>query len=132
MGKVLLYVAIAYSLALFILSLMNIDSLPKLEISNVDKIFHATAYCGLVIVWYVHYFMTSKNQFKWPPLLIICLCAVVFGIIIEILQGKATTYRTEDVFDMLANFSGTVIAVFLILILKNVLEKWKMKFKGSL
>lgn len=111
---------------------MNIDSLPQLEVSNVDKIFHAIAYCGLVIVWFLHYFIMSKSQFKWPPLLIICLCAVIFGIIIEILQGKATTYRTEDVFDMLANFSGTLLAVFIIFIMKNVLENWKRKIKGSL
>ncbi len=132
MGKVLLYIAIVYSIALLILSLVNLKSLPDIEVDNIDKIFHATAYCGLAILWYLYYFMSTKNKFKFVPLFIICFFAVTFGIIIEILQGNVTNYRTEDVYDVLANFSGTLIAFLLIVLMKNVLERWKMKFNGIL
>lgn len=126
--KILLLIAVAYSITLLILSLMNLKSLPKFEVTNVDKIFHTTAYFGLVVVWYLQYFAHSvlkKSTIR--PLISICLFAIVFGMLIEVLQGTATSYRSWDVFDMLANFTGTLLAFILLRLLKNTLEKLKMR-----
>lgn len=128
MAKIIGFIALLYTVALFVLSLANIKSLPKIELNNIDKLFHATAYCGLVIVWYLYFYVKNKKDFRLLPLLLICVCAVIFGIIIEIIQGNATNYRTEDVFDMLANLSGTLVACLLVLILKKHLKKLKVNF----
>lgn len=126
--KALLFIAVAYSIALLILSLMSLKSLPKIEVSNIDKIFHTSAYFGLVTVWYLQYFAHSSHK-KWNvrPLLFICFFATVFGILVEVLQGTLTSYRTWDVFDMLANLTGVFVAFVFLFLIRNTLERLKMR-----
>lgn len=128
MGRVFFYIAIAYTLALLLLSLINVKSLPNIKIDNIDKIFHTAAHFGLVVVWYLQYFINSSaKRFRISALLLVCLCAVLFGIFIEVLQGAVTSYRSWSLMDLLANFTGAVIACLVIVSFKNKLEKLKMK-----
>lgn len=128
--KLNLILALTYTLALLLLSLISLQGLPKAEVENADKFFHTFAYAGLTFIWYLQYFSRSrknKNHLRKKPLLLICLLIVGFGIFIEVLQDSITSYRTFDVYDILANFIGTVLALITILLLEPILEKVKKK-----
>lgn len=128
--KLSLVLAVIYTLALLLLSLISLQGLPQAEVENADKIFHTLAYAGLTFLWYLQYFSRStrnKKRLKKKPLLLICLAIVLFGIFIEVLQESITAYRTFDVWDITANFLGTLLALMVILALEPKLEKVKKK-----
>jgi VanZ family protein len=125
-AKLLLFLAVLYSIALLGLSLGNISDLPQLDITNADKLYHATAYFGLVLLWFLYFFMRKANdRFRLKSLLFVCVCALFFGIFIELLQRTLTTNRSWDYFDMLANLCGIALAFLVLFPLRKKLEKLK-------
>nr|WP_262904506.1 VanZ family protein [Tamlana laminarinivorans] len=87
--------------------------MPNVGFSFADKIFHLVTYAVFMLLWY----FTCKFTFNFSrkqSLIYALLFSVVFGIIIEVLQDKLTTTRAFDVFDMVANTAGALLAsVFL-------------------
>ena len=61
---------------------------------------------------------TYKNKafgaLKAPNLTILVLFSIVFGIIIEVLQGSLTATRDSDIQDVFANTLGAVVASLII------------------
>ena len=112
--KNLLVIALLYTIALAILSLLNTSDLPSIEIDNGDKFVHAIAYSLLCLLWYlsVKSFKISKALLKASAF------AIIYGIIIEVLQGTLTEVRTLDKYDVLANCIG-VAFISIILIIRN-------------
>jgi VanZ family protein len=107
-----LAIAIIATLAIAFLSLSH---LPKLDlgikIKSSDKYLHATAYFFLSVVWY--FALRKKiNNTRFKILLVLIL--VFYGIILEILQGGLTDYRTADLYDALANSFGILLATLVI------------------
>ena len=126
MDKLIGFTAIAYTCALSIGSLVKPVKLDT-SISNVDKLLHLGAYFGLAILWltYFHIVKTTTTQ-KWAKPVVyisIALSLVVYGIVIELLQGSATTYRTPDVWDVFANSIGVILGSLTFLLFFK-------KFKG--
>ena len=126
--KPVLCYAIAYTLLILVLSLINLKNIPKPSFDDSDKLMHLGAYFGLTILWYLYYF-SRKIWFtvQLRSLVVICLLIIAFGIFIEVLQDKLTTYRTIDSLDVLANSIGVLIAFFVILYLKKPLKKVKSR-----
>lgn len=108
----MLVIALLYTIVLAVFSLINTSDLPKVEISNSDKIAHAMAYGLLCLIWY---FVLKLYKFSKPLLISFC-SAIIYGIIIEVLQGSFTTVRTSDSYDILANCIGVVFISIIILI----------------
>lgn len=124
--KFTLVLAVIYSVGILVSSLINPEKLPIADFDQSDKFLHVSAYFGLTIIWYLYYF--SREQWSWvvlKPLVVICLLIIAFGIFIEVLQDKLTTYRTIDSLDVLANSIGVTIAFILIISFKKRLEKVK-------
>jgi VanZ family protein len=115
-----LFIAIIYSIALTILSLITISGIPDIGISFGDKIFHFLAYYILTLVWFYALF-TKFNFKKNKAILYAAIFSMIFGIVIELLQGSITTSRHSDVYDAIANTLGVVIAV-LVLFLNNKIQ----------
>ena len=112
--KILLVIALLYTIALAVLSLLSSDDLPEVEVEYADKIAHAIAYALLSFLWYL-----SLKSFKISKaLLISALIAIIYGIILEVLQGTLTVGRTLDMYDVLANCIG-VVFISSILIARN-------------
>lgn len=122
-SRVVLIVALVYTLALLALSLMKVGFLPKTDIPNADKLFHLCAYLGLTLIWHFYYFGIRKTRGRRPNLWI-CGLTIIFGIFIEVLQGVTTNYRSLDGYDILANATGVVLA-FILLTLMNPPRKVK-------
>jgi VanZ family protein len=122
--KYVFIVTIFYSLALATVCLVQLNDLPKTGISFEDKIFHALSYAVLMGLW----FNTLVFQFKISTIKAIIyasIVSIIFGIIIEVLQGVFTVTRKADVFDVMANSLG-VLVFATVIFLKNKLTVKKL------
>jgi VanZ family protein len=104
-----LIIAIVYSLALAIVSLVKLDNIPDVGVSYGDKIFHFLAYCILTFLWFNVFFNAFKLK-KRRAIYFSIVLSIIFGIIIEILQETITVSRALDAYDVLANTIGVLIA----------------------
>jgi VanZ family protein len=113
-----LSLAIIATIIIAILSLGNVPKLNlgiKLEIS--DKYLHTLAYFTLTLVWYFALQeKIKKTSFKYY----VIISLIIYGIILEALQGGITNYRTADIYDVLANIIGIVLGS---IIFKKII-KW--------
>lgn len=110
---------VLYVLALTFLSLVSLSDVPSLGFDFDDKIYHSLAYFILTLVLF-NYFNAIKKK---NALVISVTIAIVYGIIVELLQYTLTTWRTFDIYDAIANTLGAIIASVLI----GVLLKGKVK-----
>ncbi len=97
--------------------LIKINKLPNGGISYADKIYHCLSYIILSLLWYntlLYMFKLKKQQALWYG----SGFSIIFGIVIEVLQGALTTSRAADVNDVVANSVG-VLFVILIVSLKK-------------
>ena len=110
--KLILPVSIVYTITLTAFSLIKINTPGNLP-SNSDKLFHTFAYVIFTTLWFLtFYYIFKLNKIK--ALIISALFSTVFGTIIEFLQGGLTTNREADLFDVIANTIGTLIAIVVI------------------
>jgi len=118
--RLIFLAALGYAISLGTVSLMTLNNLPDIKISFADKIFHFLAYSVFAVIWY-YAFSYSYNFKKQKAILYAFGLAVLFGIVIEVLQDTMTASRALDVYDALANTLGALIAS-IILWLKNKLH----------
>ena len=102
--KILLLIAVAYTLALIVASLISLNGVPSLGSSFDDKIYHIVAYFGLALLW-VFYFKPFNS--KYTPVLIF-FAAAFLGFVLELLQYLVSSNRTYDTYDMIANSIGAI------------------------
>ena len=114
MFKIVWCGAISYTIALAILSLVNVDSVSKIGIDVSDKLVHVLAYALLTLIWF-YALKISSIQLK---LGILALSCIIYGIILEVIQGVITTHRQADFYDVVANIVGVLI-VSTVLFIKN-------------
>ncbi|MGC1205373.1 MAG: VanZ family protein [Flavobacteriaceae bacterium] len=117
--KSALLLVIIYTILLTFVSLIKPENIPNIEVSYSDKIFHFLAYCLLTFFWFCAFFY-HFNFKKSKSIIFAAIVSIVFGIIIEVLQDKLTTYRTLDILDVVANTSGVILAVLVLVINKNI------------
>ncbi|WP_339894883.1 VanZ family protein [uncultured Algibacter sp.] len=110
--KVTFLVALGYSVALGAVSLITLD-IPNVQISFADKIFHFLAYSLFTVLWYLAFFYTFSFK-KRKSIIYAAVLAILFGIVIEVLQDTITTSRTLDVYDALANTFGALVTTMII------------------
>lgn len=108
--KHVLPVSIIYTIILTALSLAKVNEVTEDLPDNSDKLFHALAYAIFTMLWFFTCFYKLKFN-KVRALTISALFSVLFGIIIELLQGGLTVNRQADFYDVIANTTGTLIAI---------------------
>ena len=99
-----IFIAIFITVSIAIGSLVKPDLITIKSISVSDKTYHFIAYFFLMFSW----LYTFLKNIKY--LILGCL---IFGIVIEILQGTITSYRTTSYLDILANSVGIGLAVLI-------------------
>ncbi|HER40824.1 MAG TPA: teicoplanin resistance protein VanZ [Salinimicrobium catena] len=92
-----------------------------------DKVMHGGAYFGLGLLWMFFVIYNYKNNKFLAKIVTILLVVIVFGIFIEVLQDRLTTYRQLDLYDVLANSIGVVSAGIIVWLLKDSLIRLKAK-----
>jgi len=102
-------------IATLIVAVLSLTAIPKinlgLEIKSADKFLHILAYFTLSTVWFLA--LQKKLNNIYSKLLLI-FSLVIYGIILEVLQGGITNYRTGDFFDVIANTIGILLAALVI------------------
>lgn len=87
----------------------------RFNIPHMDKAVHFTFYSVMVVLGYMAIRNKTDQLEKRSKLLwYIVLFAVIYGIIIEVLQHVLTTDRHGDPFDALANSIGAFVGMFVI------------------
>ncbi len=102
-------ITIIYSLALATVSLIKLNNIPDIGVSFGDKIFHFCAYFVLTLLWFYTFLFSFKYKSRKAMLLAVIL-SVLFGTIIEVLQGSVTASRSLDIYDAVANSLGALLA----------------------
>ncbi|MDR9398004.1 VanZ family protein [Salibacter sp.] len=104
----------AFLTALFIavLSMFPGGQTPKVSIEGLDKIIHFIMY--FVLMW----FLIQANikqviipKLKGRAILISTIVTVLYGVVIEIIQGTVLVGRSFEWFDILANVTGTISGI---------------------
>ena len=113
-NRVFLFLAIVYTIALAAICLVSNDGLPYFGTNYEDKIYHLIAYGIFCFLWYK---VLDDLKIK-RPILIALIVSIIYGTIIEALQGQLTTTRDASITDIAANIVGAVI-ISLILTIRN-------------
>nr|WP_037322033.1 VanZ family protein [Salegentibacter sp. Hel_I_6] len=93
-----------------------------------DKLLHFVAYFGLLLLWKVYFILKSKPESQYKSnLLKLAGLAILFGMLIEVLQGVLTSYRKPDWYDVLANSTGVLLAVIIFLVFEKSLKRLNSK-----
>jgi len=111
-----IYIAIFITISILFGSLVKSEFIVVESISVSDKTYHLIAYFLLMLSWLYAFFKKEKFQEHVKYIILGCF---IFGIIIEILQGIITSYRTASYLDILANTIGVLLAV----VIFHVFEK---------
>lgn len=113
--------AVTYTVLLATVCLITLKNIPDVGVSYGDKIFHFLAYGLLTILWFATFSLNFK-MIKRPAVLYALIFSVLFGIIIEVLQGTLTVSRSLDVYDMVANTLGALLASIVLMVKNKVLR----------
>lgn len=102
-------------------AILSLGAVPKLNLGlnlkSSDKYLHFIAYFSLCLLWF---FALKDRLHRYIFRILIPLGLILYGIILEGMQGGLTTYRTADVYDAIANSAGVLAAMFLF----NRLLRW--------
>ncbi len=112
-NKTLLVLALSYSGVVTVLFLLPSSDLPKVALPvGADKLVHLLIYVLMVCLWQLYLFQKNGGALTKTDLWAIFLGSLLYGIIIEILQGLLTDSRSPDIWDVVANLIGTLIGIF--------------------
>jgi VanZ family protein len=107
-----LWLAVLATLGVAILSLGAVPKLNiGLDLKSSDKYLHFIAYFSLCLLWF---FALKDRLHRYIFRILIPLGLILYGIILEGMQGGLTTYRTADVYDAVANTAGVLGAMILV------------------
>ena len=98
-----------------LLSLFSFDeeSIPSVAIPHLDKLVHFTFYFVFTVLACLSFREINPKKIPLGKLLAkIIVFAIIYGIVIEVLQGVATIDRDPDLLDVLANSSGALFGSF--------------------
>lgn len=127
-ARLALFLAIVYTLVLTLASLIQLGDLSVGAFSPTDKMLHLGANFVLAFVWMLFYLLKMERKQNYrTAFIIISILVIIFGMLIEVLQGALTTYRQPDWADVVANSIGVLIALLLSLFFQKFLIKLKHK-----
>jgi VanZ family protein len=120
--KGLLLISILYTVVLTTLCLVRLDNMPNVGVTFSDKIFHLLAYVVLTFLW-INTILYKFELKKQSAILYGAIFCIIFGIVIEVLQGSLTSYRSSDFYDVVANTCGVLLTVLFLSIKKLAVIK---------
>jgi len=116
--KISLGLAVIYSILLIYLSFGNLNQLPKVRVSQIDKFYHFVAYLILALLW-LYYVKQYKASVFYKALGIL----LIIGCVIEFLQHRINPNRAFEYADMLSNVCGIILGAITIKIDLKVKSK---------
>lgn len=127
--RLFLIIAVVYTLIISTLSLVPLGKISVGGFNPTDKMLHGVAYFILTLLWLFYYLMKKSGILNYiQKFFNISALVIVFGMLIEVLQGALTSYRQPDWADVLANSIGVLIAFLFCIVFLNFLKRIKQKF----
>lgn len=123
----LFILALFWTIAITIASLVSLSNMPRVNVLGKDKTVHFLFYFVLTLTWN---FALQKKYKNWALKYIIVFVVIGYGIVIEVLQEVLTKTRQADIYDVIANSVGTLVALIVIFWLKN--KTFEKNFKTFL
>ncbi len=112
-----IYLAIGFAILILILSLAKLNSFPDIgNFQNSDKVKHILAYSVLSFFWLISCQLGKINI----KILHLILIIIAYGVIIEVLQMRLTTYRTGDLLDIIANSLGVFLGYLFLKLVNRI------------
>ena len=111
-----LFLAITWTVFVVVASLVSFNSVPKVKVIGSDKLVHFLFYLIFVVFWGL---VKRQSYFKIKYDLLIVAFAILYGIIIEILQGVLTKTRQADFYDVVANSLGAIVGCVVLFCVKD-------------
>ncbi len=102
--------AIVLLIVISFLSLISGNKLPKTSFTNIDLVVHVCMYFVLSLAFYKGFFNSKWNH----AATFACSLAFIYGIGIEFAQELGTNGRHFDVYDIISNGFGCLLAYFVI------------------
>ena len=100
-------------------SFLSSDDFAAVTFNLYDKIVHIGSYSVLGFSW----FLAIRPKISNLKTAVFIVAAVtLYGIIIEVLQGLLSAHRKADIFDILANFIGVMLAFMLFYFISNKID----------
>lgn len=112
--KLSLGAALFWAGVILYLCLIKISELPEIKIPYIDKFIHAFFYFVFSLLWFYALRFYFRKQSRAKLLRIVFFMALFFGIAIELFQNYFTLYRSGDITDVVANTSGSLVAIVII------------------
>jgi len=111
--------ALIWSLTILVVCLLNTKNISKLNIPflGYDKMVHAGIHFVLTVLWLLYLETICKLSTK--IYLSVGLLLLCYGVLIEILQETLTKDRSADLFDVIANTVGIILAIQTFLIFRR-------------
>ncbi len=103
--------AVIWTIAITVASLASFTKMPKVTVPGKDKTVHFVFYFVLVLLWFLA--LKSKHDNK-KIIFYIAVSAILYGILMEIMQWLFTQNRQADFYDIIANTLGVFLAVLTI------------------
>jgi VanZ family protein len=92
----------------------QINKIPLLHIHNLDKVIHFGMYFIFSFLMMHDFSNSKKKTFALKQVIIFSVAVAIFyGGIMELLQSIPRLHRTTDIFDFIANATGSLTAVIL-------------------
>lgn len=113
------YLAVIWTGVILFFCLENANNIPQIQIPNIDKVVHATFHFVFTSLWFLYFKKTWNSTKNYKLLAMSFVGSFLFGITIELMQLYFTTTRSADVFDVLANTTGALLAIISISILNK-------------
>ncbi len=112
------YKSLIWAIIILVLSVARLntsDTIKELLIPHSDKLVH-------IFLYTIFSFLLLLENKKSKGIFIRLLFAVFYGILMELFQQYFTTYRSLEIKDILANFSGVMIGLLLFISLSKKLK----------
>ncbi|WP_300568646.1 VanZ family protein [Flavobacterium sp.] len=106
------WLAFLWTLLILFLSLKTPSGESKFDFPNADKAVHFTFYFVFVVLWFKFLISIKKEHLKYKVGLV--FIAILFGVIIELIQHYFTTSRQGDIWDVVANSFGSLMGMIVI------------------
>lgn len=114
--KYLFILAVIFQVGVTVMMLISSSGLPGVEIPFFDKIAHMGVYAVSLLLWVFVFFKSvlKKNTLVSRVFGVLLL----YGMVIEVVQGKWIPDRSFDLWDVMANILGMTIGILVFYILR--------------
>ncbi|MES2574546.1 MAG: VanZ family protein [Bacteroidota bacterium] len=117
--QVFLLAALFWTGLILFFCLVNSNELKQITIPNFDKVIHVFFHFVFTALWFLFFKKKLNDSSKYKVFTISVVLSLFFGILIELLQQYFTTTRTGDIFDIMANLLGALLAVASIVLINK-------------